>query len=232
MKKTTKNQEEEILKDATLSTNYIKDTSTRASTFVRYSETRLPTRWGEFKTIVYRNQKGEEHVAVCLGLDDRDTSSNPVLVRIHSACFTSEVLGSLKCDCREQLEYALQKIQSEGRGVVIYLFQEGRGIGLGAKIRVYSLQEKGLDTVDANTHLGYAEDARTYEGALDILSDLGIEKVQLLTNNPRKLDSLIQGGLKHVERRSIEVGCHAINQGYLETKRDRMGHLLSKLESE
>ena len=206
------------------------DTSPRTRSFVRHSETNLPTRWGDFKTTVYRNQEGEEHMAISLGLGDLDSASSPTLVRIHSACFTSEVLGSLKCDCREQLEYALREIQAEGRGVVLYLFQEGRGIGLGAKIQVYALQEEGLDTVDANTHLGYEEDARSYESALDMLDDLGVDEVRLLTNNPLKLEALTRGGLKHVERVPIEVGSHAVNQDYLETKRDRMGHLFSTLE--
>jgi GTP cyclohydrolase II len=169
-------------------------------------------------------------MAISLGLDDPESESSPTLVRIHSACFTSEVLGSLKCDCREQLEYALHEIQNEGRGVVLYLFQEGRGIGLGAKIQVYALQEEGLDTVDANTHLGYEEDARSYECALDMLDDLGVDQVRLLTNNPLKLEALAHGGLKHVERVPIEVGSNKINQDYLETKRDRMGHLFSTLE--
>ena len=198
--------------------------------FAKYSIANLPTLWGGFKASVYRNQLGEEHIAMTLGLDGSDPHDLPPLVRIHSACFTSEVFGSLKCDCREQLHFALDKIQDEGRGVVIYLFQEGRGIGLGNKIQVYALQEGGLDTVDANTHLGHQEDARSYECALDILKDLGVDSLRLLTNNPDKIKALIDGGLKRVDRVPIEVGFHAINQGYLETKRDRMGHLFSTLD--
>jgi len=198
--------------------------------FVKYSAANLPSLWGNFKTTVYRNHQNEEHIAMTLGLDTSDSHELPPLVRIHSACFTSEVFGSLKCDCREQLHYALEKIQEEGRGVLIYLFQEGRGIGLGAKIQVYALQEEGLDTVDANTHLGYQEDARSYDCALDMLSDLGVDEVRLLTNNPHKIKALTLGGLKRVDRVPIEVGCNATNHGYLETKRDRMGHLLSTLE--
>ena len=205
------------------------DSPMSARSFERYSETRLPTTWGDFKTTVYRNAEGEEHLAISLGLDDeRSEGAPPPLTRIHSACFTSEVLGSLKCDCREQLEYALQEIQAEGRGVVLYLFQEGRGIGLGAKIKVYALQEMGLDTVDANTHLGYEEDARSYESAIDMLNDLGINEVRLLTNNPLKSEALVQGGIR-VDRVPIEIESHSVNQAYLETKRDRMGHLLSSL---
>ena len=195
----------------------------------RYSSTKLPTRWGDFDAIVYRGEDGQEHMAIALGLDEardaKNKQSTP-LVRIHSACFTSEALGSLKCDCREQLDAALRRVQSEGRGVVIYLFQEGRGIGLGAKIQAYSLQERGLDTVDANLELGHVEDARTYEPALAILRDLKLEEVRLLTNNPLKVNALIAGGLTRVERVELEVGLNEINQSYLETKRDRMGHML------
>lgn len=210
-----------------------------AQIFKRYSETTLPTLWGDFQTIVYRNEIGEEHVAVTLGLsggerDSQSASPHPAspheseapLVRIHSACFTSEVLGSLKCDCREQLHYALEQIQKEGRGAVLYLFQEGRGIGLGAKIKVYALQERGFDTVDANTHLGYEEDARSYQCAVEVLADLGVSSARLLTNNPQKIEALSAAGLK-VERAPIEVEAHPLSRGYLETKRSRMGHLLS-----
>ena len=205
------------------------DTPYRSRAFKKFSETLLPTKWGNFQTAAYRNQEGEEHIAISLGLDQpQGADSRPPLVRIHSACFTSEVLGSMKCDCREQLEYALQAIQAEGRGLVLYLFQEGRGIGLGAKIQVYALQEQGFDTVDANTRLGFKEDARTYESALDMLEELGLKEVRLLTNNPKKINALTQGGIR-VERAPIEVVCHPVNQNYLETKRDRMGHLFSSL---
>ena len=191
-----------------------------------YSTTNLPTKWGEFKTTAYRNNRGEEHLAISFGLDKVSNSEVIPLVRIHSACFTSEVLGSMKCDCREQLEYALEKIQKEGCGVVVYLFQEGRGIGLGAKIHAYSLQEKGKDTVDANTELGYAEDARTYECAVDILKDLGITKLKLLTNNPEKISAIDQAGFEW-QREEIEVGLNEVNHGYLVVKKQRMGHLFS-----
>lgn len=192
--------------------------------FKRFSETILPTKWGNFHSIVYRNHHGEEHMAVCVGLDQ--PSEEPTLVRVHSACFTSEVLGSLKCDCREQLEYALEAIQREGRGALIYLFQEGRGIGLGAKIQAYRLQEEGIDTVDANTQLGYAEDARRYECAVEILQDLRIERVRLLTNNPLKIIALSEF-LEDIERAPIEVGLNSVNHGYLSVKKERMGHLLT-----
>lgn len=198
--------------------------------FRAYSSTKLPTKWGEFETTVYRDEQGVEHIAITLGLAEGELDpKSGTLVRIHSACFTSEVIGSLKCECREQLEYALKTIQSKGRGAVVYLFQEGRGIGLGAKIKAYALQEKGRDTVDANTDLGYAEDARTYEDAVAILRDLGIEKVRLLTNNPDKVDALVKAGFQQVSRASIEVGLNPLNRDYLLVKRDRMGHLFDEL---
>lgn len=197
--------------------------------FRAYSSTELPTKWGSFKTTVYRNSQGIEHMAITLGLDQpQDMMGRGTLVRIHSACFTSEVIGSLKCDCREQLEYALKAIQAEGRGVVIYLFQEGRGIGLGAKIAAYALQEKGRDTVDANTELGFEEDARTYEGAVEILKDLHIESIRLLTNNPEKVNAIHRASFTKVERVPIEVGLNDVNRGYMRVKRDRMGHILGE----
>ena len=197
------------------------------SKFIRYSSTRLPTLWGEFDVTVYQNKQGEEHIVISLGLLEREKEiqDHSILMRVHSACFTSEVLGSLKCDCREQLEYALQAIQQEGKGAVIYLFQEGRGIGLGAKIKAYALQEQGRDTVDANTELGYAEDARSYEMVQDIIQDLGIGDIRLLTNNPLKVNGLIELTKCTVERIPIEVGLNAINENYLKVKRDRMGHM-------
>ena len=219
--------------------------------FKRYSTTVLPTRWGDFDTSVYRNEQGEEHVVISLGLIDKSAISQvenksnlehlsqsnvnqhlkdePILVRVHSACFTSEVLGSLKCDCREQLEYALQAIHKAGQGAVIYLFQEGRGIGLGAKIMAYALQEQGRDTVDANTELGYAEDARTYEMLTDIILDLNINKVKLLTNNPEKVKGFVKYTQCEVERIPIEVGLNPINNNYLKVKKKRMGHMLNTM---
>ncbi|MAA79211.1 MAG: GTP cyclohydrolase II [Deltaproteobacteria bacterium] len=219
--------------------------------FKRYSTTVLPTRWGDFDTSVYRNEQGEEHVVISLRLIDQSAISQvenksnpdhlsqsninqhlkdePILVRVHSACFTSEVLGSLKCDCREQLEYALQAIHKAGQGAVIYLFQEGRGIGLGAKIMAYALQEQGRDTVDANTELGYAEDARTYEMLTDIISDLNIKKVKLLTNNPEKVKGFVEYTQCEVERIPIEVGLNPINNSYLKVKKKRMGHMLNTM---
>ena len=188
----------------------------------RYSEARLPTEWGEFKTRVYRGGDGREQVAIFCG----DPSGEEVLARVHSACFTGEALGSLKCDCKPQLEGALQRIQAEGRGVVVYLFQEGRGIGLGNKLRAYALQEEGADTVDANTRLGFGEDEREYSDAVAMLEDLGARSVRLMTNNPLKVSALEGAGVRVAAREPLEVGRNSVNAGYLDVKRDRMGHAL------
>jgi len=163
-----------------------------------------------------------------MAISQGELSGDPVLVRIHSACFTGEALGSLKCDCKAQLERALREINREGRGVVVYLFQEGRGIGLGNKIRAYALQTSGADTVDANRQLGFADDDREYSDALEILSELGVERVRLMTNNPLKLEALKAAGLEVTERVSIEVGRNEVNASYLDTKRDRMRHHLGE----
>ena len=198
----------------------------------RFSSTTLPTTHGDFEMTVYRGPNGEEHLAIYIGLPlavNQGEDQRLPLVRIHSACFTSEVLGSLKCDCREQLNYALKAITAEGCGLVIYLFQEGRGIGLGAKVQAYALQERGLDTVDANTELGFEEDARTYEAAISILKDFGLNRLRLLTNNPDKLEALTATGDFEVQRESIEVGLNSINHHYLRVKRDRMGHFLKDI---
>lgn len=227
MKKQEMNAAEQVITSRAVDQRV--DRSADSPSFVKFSETTLPTTWGDFKVSVYRNEAGEEHVALSLGLDQvAPAGAPPPLARIHSACFTSEVLGSLKCDCREQLNYALERIQAEGRGVLLYLFQEGRGIGLGAKIQVYALQERGFDTVDANTHLGYDEDARGYECAVEMLEELGVTEVRLFTNNPLKLKAL-EGRLARVERVPIEIDAHSLNRDYLKTKRDRMGHILPTL---
>jgi GTP cyclohydrolase II len=194
-----------------------------------FSSTKLPTSLGDFDVTVYRGPEGEEHLAISTGLSSRTHDLGAPLVRIHSACFTSEVLSSLKCDCREQLDYALKAIKEEGCGLVVYLFQEGRGIGLGAKIQVYALQEQGHDTVEANTELGFDEDARTYEAAIEILKDLKLYKLRLLTNNPEKVEALASTGLFNVERVPIEVGRNPVNHEYLRVKRDKMGHLLKDM---
>jgi GTP cyclohydrolase II len=194
----------------------------------RFSETLLPTEHGELRTVVYRTDGGVEHVALVAG----DVSGDePVLCRVHSECMTSEVFGSLKCDCKQQLDYALQRIVEEGRGVVLYLRQEGRGIGLGNKIAAYSMQEKGHDTVDANRILGLPDDAREYHDAADMLRDLGVAEVMLMTNNPEKLDGLEQHGIG-VERAEHQVAAPAHAASYLEVKRERMGHMLDEITLE
>lgn len=189
-----------------------------------YAETNLPTLYGEFKVYVFRNSiDHKEHLAIVKGeVDDGE----PVPVRIHSECLTSEVLGSLKCDCREQLQGALQYISELGRGMVLYMRQEGRGIGLGNKIRAYALQEIGFDTVEANKHLGYPDDLRRYDVAAAMLHLLGVTTVRLLTNNPKKIEGVEKHGILVVERIPIEITPNPINKFYLATKARKSGHLL------
>jgi GTP cyclohydrolase II len=196
----------------------------------RYAEADLPTVHGPFKVYVYREQNGgppppehlaPEHMAIVRGNVAGQTS---VLARVHSECWTSEVLGSLKCDCRDQLDAALDRIAAEGSGVVVYLRQEGRGIGLGNKIRAYALQNSGVDTVDANLQLGFEADSRSYDIAGSILADLGVQSVRLMTNNPLKVRGLEDAGVKVIDRVSHWVGENQHNAGYLAVKRRRMGH--------
>ena len=199
----------------------------------RYSDARLPTPHGEFRVVVYRTgQPGgegasavglahEEHVAMVLG----DVTGGSVLTRVHSSCFTGEVMGSLRCDCRAQLDAALARIQREGRGVLVYLVQEGRGIGLGNKIRAYALQDQGVDTVDANLKLGFEADLRSYDLAAAILADLGVGSVRLMTNNPAKLKGLEASGVRVAAHEPHWVDVHADAAEYLAVKKDRMGHL-------
>lgn len=189
----------------------------------RFSETLLPTEHGELRFLVFRTAEGTEHVAAVAGDLSGDT---PVLCRVHSECLTSEVFGSLKCDCKSQLDRALELIAKEGRGVVLYLRQEGRGIGLGNKIRAYALQEHGHDTVDANRLLGLPDDARDYGEAAAMLRDLGVSRIELLTNNPLKVEGLERHGIEVQRRRPhlVEMPPHALS--YVATKQARMGHLL------
>jgi GTP cyclohydrolase II len=183
---------------------------------------KLPTRWGEFDLHgLVDAVTGAEHAAMSLGrLDDGE----PVLTRLHSECLTGDTLYSLKCDCGTQLEGALQAIAQAGRGVLLYLRQEGRGIGLVNKIRAYALQQAGADTVEANRLLGLPDDARDYAVAADMLAQLGIKKVRLLTNNPAKVDALQGLGIEVVERLPLHMPSNPHNQGYLQTKSRRMGH--------
>ncbi len=196
----------------------------------RYAETTLPTARGPMRLVVYREGPGDdarEHVALVFG--DPARAADELLVRVHSECITSEVFGSLKCDCKEQLEAALDRCHRAGDGVVVYLRQEGRGIGLGNKIRAYRLQESGLDTVDANHELGFGTDLRRYGVAAAILRDLGARGVCLMTNNPDKVAQLEQAGLRVVRRVPHEIHATAHNEDYLRAKMARCGHMLELL---
>jgi len=184
----------------------------------------LPTQFGEFRIYGYRNTvTGEEHIALVMGEID---PNEPVLVRVHSQCLTGDVFGSCRCDCGTQLQRAMQRIAEEGKGVLLYLLQEGRGIGLFNKLRAYELQDNGADTVEANRHLGFADDPRDYGTGAQILADLGARRLRLLTNNPRKYSALAGFGLEIVERLTHEVAPTAQSRAYLETKKKKMGHLL------
>ena len=186
---------------------------------------RIPTRYGEFQLNLYTsNHDDKEHLAFVMG----DVAGKEhVLLRVHSECFTGDVLGSRRCDCGEQLDRALAQIGAAGLGVVLYMRQEGRGIGLANKLRAYALQDKGLDTVEANVRLGFAADLRDYGIGAQILVDLGVKNLRLLTNNPRKVVGLEAFGLRIVRREPIEIPAVAANRRYLATKRDKLGHLLA-----
>ncbi len=188
------------------------------------AEAKLPTRNGIFRGLAYEEiLSGQCHVAMVMG---DPTTDQPVLVRVHSECLTGDVLGSLRCDCGAQLETAMRLVAGEGRGVVLYLRQEGRGIGLANKFRAYALQDGGADTVEANHLLGFPADSRDYGIGAQILADVGIRKMRLLSNNPKKLAGLEGYGLEIVEQIPLRVGRNLVNEGYLRTKKDKMGHLL------
>lgn len=187
----------------------------------------LPTEWGEFRIAGYRSLvSDEEFVALFKGELRRDT---PTLVRIHSQCLTGDVFGSTKCDCGAQLHQTMQMIEQEGRGAIVYQQQEGRGIGILNKIRAYSLQDEGADTVEANEQLGLAVDLREYRQCAEVLFDLGLCRVRVISNNPLKLRALEEAGLNIVERVFIQVEPTEKAAGYLRTKKEKMGHLLDSV---
>ena len=197
----------------------------QAPVVTRYSEADVPTEYGSFRIVVYRDSSDPnvEHCAIVKG----DVGgSEDLLIRVHSECFTGEALHSLKCDCREQLDEALRIISEKSTGAVLYLRQEGRGIGLGNKIRAYALQQQGVDTVDANLRLGFEADARKYHVATAMLQDLDVVSVRVLTNNPAKVDALRADGVAVTGRVAMDVVPNQHNRSYLDTKRQRMGHLI------
>ncbi|NQU18112.1 MAG: bifunctional 3,4-dihydroxy-2-butanone-4-phosphate synthase/GTP cyclohydrolase II [Candidatus Saganbacteria bacterium] len=190
----------------------------------KVSEARLPTKYGDFKAVVYEDQlTGDNHIALVKGSVFKKEN---VLVRVHSECLTGDTFSSCRCDCGEQLGVALEKINFAGQGVLLYMRQEGRGIGLANKLKAYSLQDKGFDTVEANHKLGFEDDLRDYGIGAQILSDLGLSTIRLLTNNPRKIIGLDGYGLRVVERLSIETEPNKFNLKYLETKSKKLGHIL------
>ena len=188
----------------------------------RVARANLPTRYGTFEVFVYDTPEDKEHVALTLGAIG---DGEPVLVRAHSECMTGDVFGSSRCDCGEQLDDSMRFLQEERRGVLLYLRQEGRGIGLAKKISAYALQEQGLDTVEANLALGLPEDVRDYRVAAEMLLDLGVRRIRLLTNNPAKVEGLERHGVEVVERVPLRSSPNPSNLGYLRTKREKMGHL-------
>lgn len=199
----------------------------RRPTAVHAASAHLPSGFGDFRIHVYRDvPTGKEHAAIVKGNVE---GAEPVLVRIHSECLTGDIFASRRCDCGAQLQESLRQIEVAGRGLVLYLRQEGRDIGLTNKILAYELQEQGLDTVEANLQLGHPVDARTYDAAKDILADLGVQKLRLLTNNPAKVEALRALGFQCIERVPLEVAPNDDNRTYMETKKGKMGHMLDKV---
>ena len=199
--------------------------STRKKTVERVADARLPTDTGEFRIIGFRSlDSSEEFVALVKGDLRSDRAS---LVRIHSQCMTGDVFGSVKCDCGRQLQAAMKVIEEEEHGAIVYQQQEGRGIGIINKIRAYALQDEGADTIEANERLGFAADMRRYEQCAEILLDLGLRSVRVMSDNPAKIQALRQAGLEVVERVRLEVEPHDFFAGYLKTKKEKMGHFVS-----
>ncbi|WP_257658289.1 bifunctional 3,4-dihydroxy-2-butanone-4-phosphate synthase/GTP cyclohydrolase II [Parapedobacter lycopersici] len=199
---------------------------TKDSLITREVSVNLPTTWGQFNLMAYTQKNtGEQHIAIYKGEWEPE---EPILVRVHSSCLTGDIFGSCRCDCGPQLHRALQMIEAEGKGVVVYMNQEGRGIGLINKLHAYNLQESGLDTVDANVQLGFKPDHRDYGVGAQILRDLGVTKMRLMSNNPTKRAGLIGYGLEIIENVPIEIESNPYNEKYLRAKRDRMGHTIMK----
>jgi GTP cyclohydrolase II len=191
----------------------------------RQAEALMPTEWGVFRLLAYARRSDDPLPHLALVADNFDEKHQPTLLRIHSECMTGDVFHSNRCDCGQQLDFAMQQVAKEG-GIVIYLRQEGRGIGLINKLKAYQLQDEGLNTAEANLHLGFEADGRTYQDAVTILKDLNIETVNLLTNNPLKVKALQDAGIKVAQRLPIIIEPKAENSFYLSTKKDLMGHLL------
>ncbi|MDP9268130.1 MAG: GTP cyclohydrolase II, partial [Acidobacteriota bacterium] len=189
----------------------------------KVAEAVFPTRWGQFRILGFEAANKETAVALVMG----DLAKTPPLVRIHSQCLTGDVFGSLRCDCRQQLELALSAIATAGAGVLVYEQQEGRGIGLIAKLQAYELQDQGRDTVQANEDLGFKADERLFALPAEILKSLGLKEVRLLSNNPDKVAALERAGVKVVERVPCEVEAHSASENYLKTKKEKLGHLFT-----
>ncbi len=203
----------------------------------RIAVAKMPTGFGDFDCHTYHSMvDGRTHMALTVGIDRVPENGRfppidvPVMVRVHSQCLTGDVFGSLRCDCGPQLQEAMRRVQAEGRGVVLYISQEGRGIGLANKLRAYALQDQGMDTVEANVHLGFRPDEREFGTGAQILHDLGVRQLRVLTNNPKKLTGLQGYGLEITEQVALQVVPNPHNKKYLETKRDKMGHLLDRPE--
>jgi 3,4-dihydroxy 2-butanone 4-phosphate synthase/GTP cyclohydrolase II len=206
------------------------DPSRQCASVQRLAEANLPTEFGLFRIIGFKSLATKEEFPVLVkGVLDGDT---PALVRIHSQCLTGDVFHSLKCDCGRQLDQAMKLIQEEGRGLIIYQQQEGRGIGITNKIRAYELQDAGQDTVEANLSLGFEADLRQYECCVDILKQLGLRRIRLMSNNPDKIAAVQRAGIEIVERISIEVEANEKSLGYMKTKKEKLGHLLDNVDAE
>ena len=194
------------------------------SIITRNVQVKMPTQWGNFDLVAYhQTTNDQEHLALIKGSWEKD---EPILVRVHSSCLTGDVFGSCRCDCGPQLQKSMEMIEKEGKGLILYMNQEGRGIGLLNKLKAYKLQEEGRDTVEANIELGFGMDERDYGVGAQILRDLGVTKIRLMSNNPKKRAGLIGYGLEIIENIAIEIESNEHNRFYLQTKRDKMGHSL------